>query len=95
MKGQEDMNEAQLEAIAQANAYLTNAGLAPYSPQPVLQVKLKSVYGNQTIYPDNEAAEYFAAIAGTKTLSAKAVTYAAKLGFKVVQAEAYSLAGVM
>lgn len=88
------MNEAQKEALAMANAYLTNAGLPPVSDR-VMLVKLVNVYGVQKIYPANEVAEFFAAIAGTKTLSGAVVTYAAKLGFKVEQAEAYSLEGAL
>lgn len=84
------MNDAQKEAIAAADAYLTNAGLAPVGDR-VMLVKIENVYGVQKIYPANEVAEFFAAIAGTKTLSSKVVTYAAKLGFKVCQTEAYKL----
>lgn len=65
------------------------------SEQPkVVLVKIVNVYGAQKIYPANEAAQYFAAIAGTKTLSGAVITYAAKLGFEIKQVEACELAGV-
>lgn len=87
------MNEAQIEAVATANAYLNNAGL-PLIQERVVQVQVKSVYGSQMIYPANETAELFAAIAGTKTLSNVALAYAERLGFQVKQVEAYKIAGV-
>lgn len=60
----------------------------------VLLVKVKNVYGNATVYPANENAEFFAAIAGTKTLSTVVLAYARRLGFDIKQVEAYNLAGV-
>lgn len=60
----------------------------------VLLVKVKNVYGNATVYPANENAEFFAAIAGTKTLSTIVLAYARRLGFDIKQVEAYDLAGV-
>ena len=48
-----------------------------------LQVEITSVYGNEAIYPVNEAAKTFAAIAGTKTLTRKTIAQAKSLGFTV------------
>lgn len=48
-----------------------------------IEVEIKTVYGNQQIYPVNDAARAFAAIAGTKTLTAQAVQHIKTLGFSV------------
>jgi hypothetical protein len=86
------MNEAQIEAVAQANAFLNNAGL-PLIQERVVKIKIKNVYGSLKIYPANQAAELFAAIAGVKTLSNVQLAYAERLGFQIKQVEAYQLAG--
>ncbi len=87
------MNQAQIEAVANANAFLNNAGL-PLIEERVLQVQVKNVYGKATVYPANENAEFFAAIAGTKTLSTVVLAYARRLGFDIKQVEAYQIPGV-
>lgn len=87
------MNQAQTKALAQANAYLNNAGL-PLVQERVLQVQVKNVYGKATVYPANETAELFAAIAGTKTLAPVVLAYARRLGFDIQQVEAYDIAQV-
>ncbi len=87
------MNKAQIEATEIANSYLNNAGL-PLIEERVLQVQVKNVYGKATVYPANENAEFFAAIAGTKTLSPLVLSYARRLGFDIKQVEAYQLPGV-
>lgn len=46
-------------------------------------VRVKSVYGNTTIYPANEAAQTLADLAGTKTLTPRALRLARKLGHDV------------
>lgn len=53
----------------------------------ILEIKIKDVYGNQTLYPVNEKARILAEIAGTKTLTKETVALAKKLGFtfEVVQ----------
>lgn len=57
----------------------------------VIEVTIKNVYGKATVYPANEAAEFLAAIAGTKTLSTAVLAYARRLGFDIKQVEAYQL----
>lgn len=70
------------ESIAQANAYLNNAGL----PAMVLLVSVRSNYGAPAIYPANEAAQIFAAIAGTKTLQLNTLAKAKELGYRIERA---------
>jgi hypothetical protein len=41
-----------------------------------IEVTVKTVYGNEMIYPENKAAHAFAAIAGTKTLSRRVLKIA-------------------
>lgn len=86
------MNQSQIEAVANANAFLNNSGL-PIIEDRVLQVQVKNVYGKPVVYPANENAEFFAAIAGTKTLSTLVLSYARRLGFDIKQVEAYQLVG--
>jgi len=59
------------------NAYLNF--LAPR----VIEIEVRNVFGNFTIYPANENAELIAAIAGTKTLTNAALAYAERLGFTI------------
>lgn len=47
----------------------------------ILEIKIKDVYGNQTLYPVNEKARILAKIAGTKTLTKETVALAKQLGF--------------
>lgn len=92
------MNGSQVEALAQANAYLTNAGLPSINDMmgkqaeavqnamaPVLQVQVRNNYGAPAIYPANEAARLFADIAGTKTLKPDTLAKAKRLGYRVEQ----------
>lgn len=51
--------------------------------EKLIEVEVKSVYGNLMIYPANEAAKLVAAIAGTKTLSNANLAYAERLGFEI------------
>ena len=48
-----------------------------------ITVKRKSVYGEEKIYPACEAAETFASIAGTKTLTPETIARIKKLGYTV------------
>lgn len=48
-------------------------------------VQIKSIYGVRQAYPVNEAAKTFAAIAGTKTLTAQDLRRIQSLGFEIVQ----------
>ena len=49
----------------------------------VVGVNLKSVYGEVTAYPINDAAKLFADLAGTKTLTAYALKKIAALGYEI------------
>ena len=58
-----------------------------------LIVTIKSVYGNEMIYPANSVAQIFADIARQKTLSRETLKLAQALGYKVeVQQPALELA---
>jgi len=50
-------------------------------------VKIKNVYGNETIYPVDETAQKLAQLAGTKTLTRRTIQIAKDLGinFFVIQ----------
>lgn len=89
-------NQAQIDAIASANAYLNNVDLPNYSDlikqvaqqndalaQMVVQIEIKVVYGTETIYPANDKARIFAALAGKKTLNSGDLIRVRELGFSV------------
>jgi len=48
-----------------------------------IQIEIRNVYGNETIYPANETAATFARIAGTKTLRRETITLAKSLGYTI------------
>lgn len=48
-----------------------------------IEVEIKQVYGNRTIYPLCEKAQAFARIAGTKVLTSQAVEHIKALGYEV------------
>lgn len=48
-----------------------------------IQVTIKNVYGNETIYPSCEKAKAFAALAGQKTLTMREITLIKSLGYAV------------
>jgi hypothetical protein len=48
-----------------------------------ITVEIKNVYGVQTVYPVCDQAKFFAALAGTKTLTTQAV--------KLIKQQGYSL----
>ena len=50
-----------------------------------IEVEVRRVYGNTTIYPVCECAQHFAAIAGTKTLTKSVIKHIKELGFTVKQ----------
>ena len=50
---------------------------------PVIEVRVKDVYGNQMIYPVCDAAKVFAAIAGTKTLTQPTLLLIKQLGYDI------------
>jgi len=51
----------------------------------IIEVEVKSVYGNTLIYPANDAAKALARIAGKKTLSVSNLQNASALGLEVVE----------
>ena len=48
-----------------------------------ITVKINSVYGLETVYPACPAAELFAKIAGTKTITAHALADIRALGYEI------------
>lgn len=48
-----------------------------------IKVKIKNVYGNETIYPECETAKTLARLAGTTTLTRKAIELIKALGYTV------------
>lgn len=48
-----------------------------------ITVSIKSIYGNQSIYPACEKAEAFASIAGTRTLTPQVIKQIKALGYEV------------
>lgn len=51
----------------------------------IIEVEVKSVYGNTLIYPVSDAAKVLARIAGKKTLSVADLQNAGQLGLEVVE----------
>ena len=47
-------------------------------------VEVKSVYGNDLIYPVCDDAKTFTKITGTKTLSPFVITYIKRLGYEIL-----------
>jgi hypothetical protein len=57
-----------------------------------ITIKIKSVYGNDVIYPVCSDARLFAELAGTKTLTKQAIYVIKNLGYTVtVEAPTYEL----
>ncbi len=52
-----------------------------------ITVTLKSVFGNEAIYPADEHARTFCAIAGTKTLTHETLRLIRSLGYEIVFAD--------
>lgn len=48
-----------------------------------ITVAIKSIYGNQVIYPACERADAFASIAGTRTLTPQVIKQIKALGYEV------------
>ena len=51
--------------------------------KPKISVSVKTVYGNETIYPECPRAKMFANIAGTKTLTRDTIRKVRALGYRV------------
>ena len=49
-----------------------------------IQVSIKSVYGNQLIYPVCDKAKYFAKLARTSTLTPQAIDLIKRIGFDIL-----------
>jgi hypothetical protein len=49
-----------------------------------IQVEVKSIYGQEKIYPLCLAGETFAEIAGTKTLTTETIALAKRLGYQFI-----------
>lgn len=49
-----------------------------------ITVSVRQVYGNETIYPVCQSARFFAALAGTKTLTSDALRLIVAQGYDVV-----------
>lgn len=57
-----------------------------------IKIKIKSVYGNDVIYPVCSDARLFSELAGTKTLTKQAIYVIKNLGYTVtVEAPTYEL----
>ena len=52
----------------------------------ICTVEVRSVYGNETVYPADEAATLFCQIAGTRTLTRDMIVSIRALGYEVVLA---------
>lgn len=51
--------------------------------QMSIQIRIKSVYGNENIYPMCEKSKLFAQIAGTKTLTWRTIAQIKQLGYTI------------
>lgn len=61
-----------------------------------VEVVVKSVYGNETVYPANPQAHHLAAIAGTKTLTEFTLRQAKAMGFTIqLKADTKSLDAIL
>lgn len=56
-----------------------------YKAATVIEIEVRSVYGNDLIYPVNDAAKALARIAGKKTLSVANIKDACAIGLEVVE----------
>lgn len=54
-----------------------------------IRIQARSVYGETKIYPACQAAETFAYIAGTKTLTRQCLASILSLGFTIVELDRY------
>lgn len=48
-----------------------------------ITIQIKSVYGNETVYPVCDKAKAFAEIAGTKTLTPQALRVIERMGYQI------------
>lgn len=55
-----------------------------------IQICIKNVYGNDTIYPVCQTAKGLAALAGTKTLTETSLRIIRGMGFRIQFVDAYA-----
>lgn len=48
-----------------------------------IQIEIKNIYGNETVYPACDKAKLFAKLAGTKTLTHAALCNIEQLGYEI------------
>jgi hypothetical protein len=61
----------------------------------LISVQARAVYGGHLLYPANDAAKHLAAIAGTKTLSQRALAQATLMGATIsIQADTATASGM-
>lgn len=60
-------------------------GIIPtnHNSMPAVVVSRRDQYGTEVFYPISDSAKTFAALAGTKTLTARALVHIEALGFKL------------
>ncbi len=56
-----------------------------------LKIKIKSVYGNELIYPACKTAELFSKLLGKKTFNRQNLHWIELLGYTIEQVDAYQL----
>lgn len=54
-----------------------------------ITIQVRNVFGNDTVYPVDQAAKEFASIAGTKTLTRDSLASILRLGFVIVELDRY------
>ena len=64
------------------------------TPARTVTVCIRRVYSNAVIYPADANAKFFAAIAGTKTLTVPALQQIKNLGFEIVEKVEPQLKGI-
>jgi hypothetical protein len=79
------MNETYGQHEARALRETIASMAAIIDDKQVVQVSVRMVYGTPAIYPANDAAQIFAAIAGTKTLQLNTLNKAKSLGYRIVR----------
>lgn len=57
----------------------------------ILKIKIKSVYGNELIYPANETADLFCKLLGKKTFNQRDLEAIKALGYTIEQVNAYEV----
>lgn len=65
------------------------------TPARTVTVTVRRIYGNAVIYPADANAKFFAAIAGTKTLTVPALQQIKNLGFEIVEKAEPQLGGIL